>query len=71
MTKKMREEHERVLLEFLHRFAEYIVPDEDAPKCAEEGCENHAAKNQYYPNSDGDKYWTLCEECYDQDQDDE
>jgi hypothetical protein len=43
----------------------------EAPKCAEEGCENHAAKNEYYPNSEGGKYWTLCEECYDNDQDDE
>jgi hypothetical protein len=45
--------------------------DEEAPKCAEDGCENHAAKNEYYPNSEGGKYWTLCEECYDNDQDDE
>jgi len=38
------------------------------PKCAEECCDCFAAKNEYYPDSDGDEYWTLCEKCYEKDQ---
>jgi hypothetical protein len=47
--------------------------DEDAPKCAEEGCENHAAKNEFYPNGDppNTEYWTLCDECFKKDQGEE
>jgi hypothetical protein len=43
------------------------------PKCAEEGCENHAAKNEFYPNGDppNTEYWTLCDECFKKDQDEE
>jgi len=47
--------------------------EEEAPKCAEEGCENHAAKNEFYPNGDppNTEYWTLCDECWKKDQDEE
>jgi len=38
------------------------------PKCAAEGCECKAAFNEYYPNSEGGQYWTLCEKCYEADQ---
>ena len=45
--------------------------DEDPPKCANEGCENCAVKNENYPDSEGGEYWTLCEECFDKDQEEE
>lgn len=35
-----------------------------APKCVKDGCECEAAKNKYYPNSEGGEFWTLCEECF-------
>ena len=38
------------------------------PKCAAEGCECKAAFNEYYPNSEGGQYWSLCEKCYEADQ---
>jgi len=38
------------------------------PKCANDWCSCSAAKNEYYPNSEGGEYWTLCEECYIKDQ---
>jgi len=41
----------------------------DKPKCAENGCDCFAAKNKYYPDSEGGEYWTLCEKCYEKDQD--
>tara|TARA_Y100000289_G_scaffold35482_1_gene35045 strand:+ start:395 stop:739 length:345 start_codon:yes stop_codon:yes gene_type:complete len=45
--------------------------DDEAPKCATEGCECDAAFNEYYPNSEGGQYWTLCEKCYEEDQEDD
>jgi len=41
------------------------------PKCANDWCSCSAAKNEYYPNSEGGEYWTLCEECYIKDQEKE
>ena len=41
------------------------------PKCAIKGCECNAAINEYYPNSEGGQYWTLCEKCYEEDQEEE
>jgi len=43
----------------------------EEPKCAAEGCECKAAFNEYYPNSEGGQYWTLCEKCYEADQEEE
>lgn len=40
--------------------------EEEIPKCLE--CDNDASKNKYYPDSEGGKYWTLCEKCYELDQ---
>lgn len=41
------------------------------PKCAEKGCNNFAAKNEYFPNSEGGEYWEYCEKCYEKDQEEE
>ena len=37
------------------------------PKCDTKNCECFAAKNKYYPNSEGGEFWTLCEKCYKED----
>ena len=42
-----------------------------APKCVKDGCECEAAKNEYYPNSEGGEFWTLCEKCYKEDQEED
>ena len=36
-------------------------------KCDTKNCECFAAKNKYYPNSEGGEFWTLCEKCYKED----
>lgn len=44
--------------------------DEEPPKCVD--CDNIASINEYYPNGDyKEKYWTLCEECFKKEQDEE
>ena len=47
------------------------TPKQQAPKCLTDGCECEAAKNKYYPNSEGGEFWTLCEKCYEEDQEEE
>ena len=42
-----------------------------SPKCLTKNCECFAAKNKYYPNSEGGEFWTLCEKCYEEDQEEE
>lgn len=42
--------------------------DDKAPKCATEGCRMDAAKNEHYPNSEGGRFWTLCDYHYEKDQ---
>ena len=52
-------------------FHDFIVKKEasqQAPKCDTKNCECFAAKNKYYPNSEGGEFWTLCEKCYKEDQ---
>ena len=44
---------------------------QQAPKCLTDGCECEAAKNQYYPNSSWGEFWTLCEKCYEEDQEED
>ena len=44
---------------------------QEKPKCLTEGCECDAAFNDYYPNSEGGQYWTLCDKCYKEDQEDD
>ena len=44
--------------------------EEERPKCID--CDNLASLNQYYPNGDHEeKYWTMCEECFKKDQEEE
>ena len=43
----------------------------NAPKCVNDGCECEAALNSYYPNSEGGQFWTLCEKCYEEDQEED
>ena len=44
-----------------------VYIDVGTPKCAE--CKtNDASKNEYYPDSEGGEYWTLCDECFEKDQ---
>ena len=55
-------------------FHDFIVKKEasqQAPKCDTKNCECFAAKNKYYPNSEGGEFWTLCEKCYKQDQEED
>ena len=41
--------------------------EQEPPKCVD--CDNIASINKYYPNGDyKEKYWTLCEECFNKDQ---
>ena len=47
------------------------MASQQAPKCLTDGCECEAAKNKYYPNSEGGEFWTLCEKCYEEDQEEE
>tara|TARA_R110001606_G_scaffold163619_1_gene307877 strand:+ start:177 stop:797 length:621 start_codon:yes stop_codon:yes gene_type:complete len=47
------------------------MASQQAPKCLTDGCECEAAKNEYYPNSEGGEFWTLCEKCYEEDQEEE
>ena len=48
-----------------------VIIDAPPPKCDTKNCECFAAKNKYYPNSEGGEFWTLCEKCYKKDQEDE
>ena len=48
-----------------------VIIDAPPPKCDTKNCECFAAKNKYYPNSEGGEFWTLCEKCYKEDQEDE
>jgi hypothetical protein len=44
--------------------------EQEPPKCVD--CDNIASINEYYPNGDHkEKYWTLCEECFKKDQEEE
>jgi len=55
-------------------FHDFIVKKEasqQAPKCDTKNCECFAAKNKYYPNSEGGEFWTLCEKCYKEDQEED
>ena len=38
------------------------------PICETLGCTNPAAENEHYPDSEGGTHWSLCDECYEQDQ---
>ena len=46
----------------------HYAEEEEPPKCVTKNCECFAAKNEYYPNSEGGEFWTLCEKCYKEDQ---
>ena len=44
-----------------------VYIDVGAPKCAE--CKtNDASKNEYYPDSQGGEYWTLCDVCFEKEE---
>ena len=36
----------------------------NAPICVTIDCERDASYNDYFPNSEGGQYWTLCSKCY-------
>ena len=42
--------------------------DDKAPKCSKEDCGMDAAKNEHYPNSEGGRFWELCDYHYEEDQ---
>jgi len=44
------------------------IKNNKIPKCVSQDCECDAAINKHYPDSEGGQYWTLCEECYNADQ---
>ena len=44
------------------------IKNNKIPKCVSQDCECDAAINKHYPDSEGGQYWTLCEECYKDDQ---
>ena len=61
---KISEEDQQQLLLNYSKMLEII----ETPVCVNVGCNCPAAKNEYYPNSGGGMYWTLCEQCYQIDQ---
>ena len=43
----------------------YLEDDKDeTPICVTIDCSNEASFNDYFPNSEGGQYWTLCDECF-------
>ena len=36
----------------------------NTPICVKTECSNEAAFNEFFPDSDGGQYWTMCDKCY-------
>ena len=54
--------------DFVYKFR--LIKKWCGPECDTKNCEGYAAKNIHWPISKGGEFWTLCNVCYEIDQDD-